>query len=191
MLVAALTIVGTLAGILATLVVWLGYRETHRISVRERGVEEIRNIVRDEVKTFATKQQELSNRADAIAIQQSEHTQELHEINDKMGRILDRLAILETKIEVFWKSVAMDAAKIIHSPDPRRAHIDALLEAFMDGTITSDQVIELRKILAFLRDWEPGTPADFPVYTGEQVAAAILLRTMDHAMGSRGKLDAN
>ncbi len=182
MLAVALTIVSTLAAVLIVLVTWLGYRETHRVTVRNRSTEEVRNIVREEIQAFVAKQQELSNRTDAVAREQTDQTEELHQIADKMGRVLDRLSVMETKIEVFWRSVAMDAAKIIHSPDPRRAHIDALLDAFMEGEITDKQTNELKEVLEFLRDWEPGKPVDFPVYPGEQVAASILLRTMDHAL---------
>lgn len=184
-----LAVVSTIAGALATLAVWLGYRETRRTATRKKNVDEIRGIVREEIKVFVDKQQELSNRTDNVVAQQSKQTQELHDLTDKMGRVLDRLAVMETKIEVFWKSVAMDAAKIIHSPDPRRASIDALLDSFMNGTIKQEEVVKLKNILVILRDWEPGVPSDFPVYPGEQVAAAILLRTMDHAIEGRKTSD--
>lgn len=182
MLAVALTIVSTFAAVLTILVAWLAYRDAHRTTVRAQNADEVRNIVREEIQAFVSKQQEISNRTDGLVVTQTRQTQDLHELADRMGRVLDRLSVMETKIEVFWKSVAMDAAKIIHSPDPRRAHIDALLDAFTEGTITTQQASELKTILVFLRDWEPGKPADFPVYPGEQVAAAILLRTMDHAI---------
>ena len=186
-MIAALAIVSALAAILAALVTWLAYRDSHQRNVRQHNIEEIKAIVREEIKTFVDKQQAQGVRMDGVIAQQHESAENLHELADKMGRVLDRQAIMETKIEVFWRSVAMDAAKIIHSPDPRRAHIDELLDAFMGGSLTGVQASELREILVFLRDWEPGKPSDFPVYQGEQVAAAILLRTMDHALSSGSK----
>lgn len=186
-MIAALAVVSAIAAILGTVVIWLGYRDSRRNNARKQSVEEIKAIVHEEIKAFVDKQQEQGTRVDGVITRQQETTGDLHELADKMGRVLDRLAVMETKIEVFWRSVAMDAAKIIHSPDPRRAHIDELLDAFMGGSLTTEQAAELRKILVFLRDWEPGKPANFPVYPGEQVAAAILLRTMDHALASGSK----
>lgn len=89
---------------------------------------------------------------------------------------------LNTKVEVFWRNVGLDLAKVLHQPDPARAHIDALLEAFMNGTLSSRERLELRKYLFQIRNWEPGQQLDFPVHPGEQTAAAILLRVMDHAL---------
>ena len=155
----ALAVAYSISGVLATVIAWLAWRETHRGNLHARELEHIKAVVQVELKPLADKQQVLHD------------------------QVLERLARLETKVEVFWRSVAMDAAKIIHSPDPRRKHIDDLLDAFTGGTITREQAGELRKILVKMRDWEPGEDAGFPVYQGEQVAAAILLRTMDHAMG--------
>jgi hypothetical protein len=59
----------------------------------------------------------------------------------------------------------------------------------MNGTLTPEEKTELRKTLISIRDWEPGgKEIGFPVYQGEQVAAALLLLTMEHAMsgGSGG-----
>lgn len=98
------------------------------------------------------------------------------------GDMGSKLAVLEAKMEVFWRSVGLDAAKILHSPHPERAHVDALLEAFMAGTITDAEKHELLRVLEEIRDYSPGKPVpDFPVQPGEQVAAAILLRSMEYA----------
>jgi hypothetical protein len=105
---------------------------------------------------------------------------------DKSSTILDavkdRTAVLETKVELWWKSVAMDAAKILHQPDPARAAVDKVLEAFMAGTLTKAQENELRGYLRIIRDYEPGQQTPFPIHNGEQTAAAILLSTMEHAL---------
>lgn len=100
---------------------------------------------------------------------------------------LERFTSLETKMEWVWdqqkqlaRQLAMDAARILHQPDPRRSMIDSLLEAFMDGTLSSEEERELRKYLIIIRNWEPGQDVGFPVHPGEQTAAAILLRTMYH-----------
>lgn len=99
--------------------------------------------------------------------------------------IESRMAILETKVDVFWKQIAMDAAKILHQPDPRRARVDALLEAFMEDALSPQEELELRKILLKIRNWEPGQELEFPISDGEQAVAALLLRTMNYAITPR------
>jgi hypothetical protein len=94
-------------------------------------------------------------------------------------RITDRLSVIETKVEVFWRSVAINQASILHQPDPRRAHIDVLLEALKLGTLTHEQDVQLRHSLHLIRDWEPGKDVGFPVLQGEQTAASLLLSVMD------------
>jgi len=178
-----LTLVIAIGGLLGVIVTWLAYRETHRVGVIEKGDAHIKAIVQAEMKPLTDEQQELRNTLKQLAERQTQAQDQIDSNTQQVGRILDRLAILETKTEVFWKTVAMDAAKIIHSPDPRRKHIDDLLEAFMAGSLTGSQEHELRLILESIRDFEPGpepSTLTFPVYPGEQIAAAILLRTMEH-----------
>lgn len=103
-------------------------------------------------------------------------------LSDKLAPIGEKLAKLEVKIDVYWTNFSMDAAKILHQPDPARHHIDVLLESFMDGTITDGERQELKRFLYIIRNWEPGQNPGFPVHPGEQVAAAILLRTMDYVI---------
>jgi TolA-binding protein len=180
---AGLTVVYALSGVLAVVVAWLGYRDVHREGSFRRDQERIERIVQAALQPVQERQQDLNNRLERAAERQQDLQGELHDYVEKQAKVLDRLAVLETKTEVFWKSVAMDVARIIHSPDPARVHIDALLDAFMSGTISPGEAEELRGLLVKMRDWEPGDDIGFPVYAGEQVAAAILLRTMDHAMG--------
>jgi len=108
-------------------------------------------------------------------------------ISDKLAPIGEKLAKLEVKIDVYWTNFSMDAAKILHQPDPARHHIDVLLEAYMDGTISDAERQELKKFLYIIRNWEPGQEVGFPVHPGEQVAAAILLRTMDYVIAATRK----
>lgn len=103
-------------------------------------------------------------------------------VDQNTGRhqlLSDRIIALETKVDVFWKNVALDVARVLHSPNPARAHVDELLEAFMEGRISHTERDELKDLLVYIRDYHPGDPSDFPVYPGDQVAAAILLQTID------------
>lgn len=98
------------------------------------------------------------------------------------------LVSLETKMDVLWelqKQAALDAAKILHHPEPGRREIDVLLDAFINDTLTSDEATQLRKKLTIIRDWEPGEDVGFPVYLGEQMAAAAILRVMQFGITTR------
>lgn len=100
-----------------------------------------------------------------------------------------QLAVLETKVEPMWdnwRQLAIDVAKILHQPDPRRAHIDALLESLMADTLSAGEEAELRDYLVKIRNWEPGQDVGFPVHQGEQTAAAILLTAMSHVITRPG-----
>lgn len=84
-------------------------------------------------------------------------------------------------MEPFWQLLAVNMARILHSPLPGRERVDYLLERFMDGGINAREADELRAKLTQIRDYEPGKPSPFPIYAGEQTAAAILLTTLELA----------
>lgn len=107
-------------------------------------------------------------------------------INRALGPYSSKLDVLEAKMDVFWRQVALDAAKILHQPHPERAMLDHLLDAFTENVLTPDEELALRRELVRIRDWEPGVDLGYPVRDGEQTAAAILLRTMSHVTSPRG-----
>ena len=180
--------IGAICGLFALLISYLAYRERHSATIRSGSDERIKQIAKNELSDVILKHTELAAKLDAIQQTQTQILEDLHEQGRRVGTLLDRVTVLETKTEVFWRSVAVDMAKVIHSPDPRRKHIDDLLDAFMDGKLTATQETELRSILEVLRDYEPGvTHLTFPVYPGEQIAAAILLRTLDVGKVERTK----
>jgi hypothetical protein len=182
---------GVIVALASLILTFLAYRERRRATVASSGDEHIRQLIKDALSEVTLKHSELTAELKRVAEQQQQIAGDLRDLHKRIGAVLDRVAVLETKTEVFWRAVAMDAAKIIHSPDPRRAHIDALLESFMNGRLTHDQESELRDILAVIRDYEPGVShLTFPVYPGEQIAAAILLRTLDveKVSGKGGRL---
>lgn len=101
-------------------------------------------------------------------------------VEEKFDPLASRMAIMETKMEVFWRDVSFDAARILHHPEASRERVDDLLDIFMARTMTTEEEAELRGYLTTIRDWEPGMPAPFRMFPGEQLASAILLSTMDH-----------
>lgn len=97
-----------------------------------------------------------------------------------LAPVTERLSVVETKIDVYWRSVALGQANVLHQPDPRRRHIDVLLEAFSDGTITTEQGKQLKGYLRTISEWEPGQKAAFPIHPGEPGSAAMLLSHLEH-----------
>ncbi len=84
-----------------------------------------------------------------------------------------RMSTVETKVEVFWRNVGYDAARILHSPDPALARQDYLLERFMDDTISGVEVMELIKKMHAIYEEHDAQP-------GQRLAAATILRAIEH-----------
>lgn len=170
-------------------VAYVQYRENHRGRVDD----DLHDVIREIVHTAN----------DPLKTQLNDHASRFTQQGDRINRIEDLLrtnssdlrAAIDTmtrmgvKVDMYWstlEALAMNAAKGLHQPDPRRARIDALLEAFMEGTLTGNERIELKKVLVHIRNFEPGDPElGFPVYPGEHTLAAILLSTMDIADPNR------
>lgn len=87
-----------------------------------------------------------------------------------------RVSILESKMEVFWRNVAFDVSKILHSPHPGWESLDVLLDKFQAHNISATEMADLE---TQLRDMVEGrwTPAD--VTRADQVAASLLLRAIE------------
>jgi hypothetical protein len=87
-----------------------------------------------------------------------------------------RVAILESKMDVFWKNVAFDVSKILHSPHPGWEELDALLDKFRAARITVPEMTSLTEQLHEMVDdrW-PGAP----VSRADKVAASLLLRAIE------------
>jgi len=171
-----------MTGVLGLVVAWLVWRDARRKDTTAAAEEHIKRLIETALQPVRDRQRDLVSRLETLTRQQGEQQRQQQEMVDRLGRTLDRMAVMQTKIDVYWKTVenlAMDAAKIIHSPDPRRRHIDELLEAYREHCITPAQRTELRKLLEQIVDWEPGQDLGFPIHAGEQFAAAFVLSTMD------------
>lgn len=126
---------------------------------------------------------------------ESARLQTLGMIKEALEPVIEVQTAMKVKVDTLWNNLAAAMANILHQPDPARRAVDRLLEAFMSGTLTSDERLELRKYLVAIMNWEPGSgPVEvevspgkvtrFPVNQGEQAPAAILLLTMDSASPS-------
>lgn len=87
-------------------------------------------------------------------------------------KIRERIARMETKVEVFWKDVSFDAARILHTPHPENARRDYLLEQFVAQQITRE---ELHELVAVLQQIIEQKHREF----GERTAASQLLRALE------------
>lgn len=168
--------------IIAAFATWFGWRESHSDRTKQSRLAEVNSVVSSSLHPYEVRLTSIEMSA--------QHTADTIEasITRAMQPLLERMSSMESKMDFMWgtqKQLALDAAKILHQPDPRRAHVDRLLEAFMDDTLTSEEETELRKYLVTIRNWEPGMDVGFPVHPGEQTAAAILLRTLPHALTPR------
>lgn len=175
---------------ITVIVAYAQWRENHSDRVESKLGGRIKTIVQAET--------------DPIRTSVADHTMRLTQAGDRLNRmeellkdiglaqrdLADNQIQMGTKVDLYWSSIAMNAAKGLHQPDPLRAHIDQLLESFMEGTLTGTERTELKKLLIKIRNFEPSRdPAEnydrairqlgFPVFAGEQTHATILLSTMD------------
>lgn len=154
-----LTLVIAIGGILAALVGWLTWRESHRTNLDASDAAKIKSIV------------------DTALVEA------LEPVKEEQGENKTRVAVLETQVDLLWKNLQKDMAKLLHSPDPRRAHVDYLMDKLIDDVpLTPQEENELRDILKQIMHYEVGISPDlgFPVHPGEQMQAAFLLRSLDY-----------
>ncbi len=82
-----------------------------------------------------------------------------------------RLTVLEKQVEVFWKGVGFDAAHILHSPNPLHWEMDQLLERFLGGVASEQELLDLATRLKLIIH-------SLNYTQGEQIAASALLRLL-------------
>jgi hypothetical protein len=183
MLAIIATIVTVVCTVTAIIISYIALRESHSDKVGQKREAALKQAIKDGTSELSSKLNLLDNqftgfktdfisRVDAI-VMRALHP---HDIS---------LTQVSTKIDLFQAQLAAAMAQFLHQPDPARMHIDVLLESFMEGTITPAERSELREHLGTICAWEPGKPSPYPIHPGEQVAAAILLSTMDAALAAR------
>jgi hypothetical protein len=169
-LVAILGALGTLLGAFATYFTW---REQHTDRGKQSVIDTVDNRLHPyDLRLIPLEQGMSHSPADTEAA-----------ITRALQPVVIKMTDLGTKMDVLWElqlQAAKDAARILHHPEEGRREIDTLLDAFIEDALTPDDEVKLRKFLITIRDWEPGEDVGFPVYQGEQMAAAAILRTMKH-----------
>jgi hypothetical protein len=181
-LLAGLGSVGAIGGSYAAILGYLDTRGDRRMSRRK---EAIAQAVAEQLKPITDAQTHMDGTLATLSGDFRRMAGSVDKNSTAFAALSDRITVLETKMEVFWRNVGVELARVLHSPNPAREHVDKLLEEYMDGHLAGDRRQELAGILQYIRDWHQGDPSDFPIYAGDQVAAAILLQTMGFA--SAGK----
>lgn len=167
---------GSCGGLLGALLSIWAFLRTRGESLTARHAQEISRTVQDLGRPVDSRVTELEFKMKTVSARLDNVDAALSKIADRFGPILDRLAVIETKIDVYWRNVAMNAAQILHSPHPDRAHVDALLEAFQADTLDEKGHAELMGILKRVAEYEPGgEELGFPIHPGEQFAAVAIL----------------
>lgn len=69
-----------------------------------------------------------------------------------------RVVRLETQMDLFLRTVSLDAAKILHQPHPDFARRDLLLERFTDNELTEEDESELLDAMAAVINNNGETP---------------------------------
>ena len=152
--------------------------------MRKRHKKFIEETVEDELNTALTGFSEDLMKKIETVIREKVDTAYRRIKEDFLDPLDRRVIAIETKIDVVWQSISIDMARILHHPEPTRLRVDELLDILMAGTLTQAEANELSQYLSIIRDWEPGQDAPFTVFQGEQVAAAILLHTMEYVTES-------
>lgn len=172
------------------IIAYIQWRENHSDRVDGKLGSRIKSIVQTETDPIRTSVLDHTIRLTQAGDRLNRMEDILKEIGIAQRQLADHQSEMGVKVDLYWASVAMNAAKGLHQPDPLRAHIDQLLESFMEGTLTPAERNELKKILVQIRNFEPTVnPQEnydrairqlgFPVLPGEQTHATILLSTMD------------
>ncbi len=69
-------------------------------------------------------------------------------LSDKLDSVSNRLLVLETKSDIFFKGVSFSSAQALHSPHTKE--LDELLEKFQRDEIQSEK--DLEKLKSMLQD---------------------------------------
>lgn len=167
-LVTFLTVLGTVLGGIGTVLAVLYARARSSRDDLKTAVQEAAaaKAAQEEIRRLAVSAQ------DAVAALRSE----VRGLRSEVTAHDSRVSILESKMDVFWRNVAFDVSKILHSPHPGWGDLDALLEKFQAQDITAPEMASLEDQLRDMVEgrWEP---AD--VTRADQVAASLLLRAIE------------
>jgi hypothetical protein len=189
------TVLSVLGGLLGGIGAVLGV-----LYARARGA-------RDDLRETVRGEEALKNAADA-ALHQAQSSLdalgvlrgELHGLHEEitrldtqgsagLGAVAVRVSVLESKMDVFWKNVALDVSKILHSPHEGWEDLDRLLERFQE-TVSGEAADpispgEMTSLAGTLREIVDGQWAAGSATRADQVAASLLLHAIEQTKDVR------
>jgi hypothetical protein len=165
------TVLGVAAALFAAAGSFLGYLYSRARNARD----DLRAAAKAEAldRVAAETAHSLAESAQAAA---SAVSAEVRGLRSEVTAQDSRVTILESKMDVFWRNVAFDVSKILHSPHPGWESLDALLEKFQGAEISATEMADLETQLRDMVEgrWEPAE-----VTRADQVAASLLLRAIE------------
>jgi hypothetical protein len=175
------------ATVIAAVLAWVAVKRDSRKETVVGNELRIKELARFEQEPLKDRLAINGGRIDQIQGSVSRIEATLTSVDHNVHDTRERLASVEALQRQHIEQLTMSLMKQLHQPDPRRARVDHLLEEYMEGTITESEVVELKKYLVKMRNFEPTENQiedsvrllGFPVFPGEQTNAAILLGTMD------------
>jgi hypothetical protein len=174
--------VSTALGGGGTVFLWL---ETHTVGRSERRKKSIKSIVDEQIEPVKADVQQLHVKVESDVSHSRATMKQL--LSEALEPVHHQLSVLNTQMEPLWRQVinnGLNQIDVLHQPDPRRAHVDVLLEKlraeFTGGPLMTDaEVAELRGYLIKIKTWEPGMDVGFPVLPSEPSSAGQLLSIME------------
>lgn len=166
-----ISILSAAATALSLLVAFVAFQYSRRKTEETEQAGETRQLIAIETASLRTQVEKLDRSlADAVA-DVYRLANDAQESKVAASRLAERITVLETKVDVFWKKVAYDAASILHSP--HTPELDRLLEAFQAGTLSPEDSAELIRRLEVIVSSREASSA------GARVAAMIILRVLE------------
>jgi hypothetical protein len=166
-----ITVLTVLGGVLAGVGTMLAVAYSRNRDARADLLAEVR--AREALKASTDAAQKL---AQAAAESAAGLRSEISGLRAVVSALESRTTLLESKMEVFWRNVAFDVSKILHSPHSGWEELDALLEKFRERAISQPEMADLEENLRAMVDgrWESGETS-----RADQVAASLLLRAIE------------
>ncbi len=167
-------IISTLIAVLAVATSVIAFLYSRRRDADKDSAGRIQQMIRDGTAGLAgTVDKNTLNITDLIQRTVPDLQKLLDKTADRLDTVISRTGVLETKIDVFWKNVAFDAARILHSP--HTPELDVLLEKLGRDELIPVETARLIEMLAEVSD-------DRSAPSGNRIAAVIILRIIELGM---------
>lgn len=98
-------------------------------------------------------------------------TKDFDSVKTDVGNMKIAIAEINVKLQIFWKDVSFDAARILHQPHAHAAEMDRLLDKYLAEQLRGNELKLLIVLLEATRD-------DDGQIEGRRLAASQMLRAI-------------